>query len=154
MRGEKLTESRSELTDRIAHRLVQARRRAHLSQIAVAKRLDIRPNTLSGWESGKRMPRAPQLAQLSRIYGCTTDDLTAQSDRANGLPESVLLLDEERVDAVLRARSPEEIGAVVDWQPQMIPFWQVVEPAARICSHRQVQELSLRLSEHVRSIAP
>ncbi len=44
-----------------------------VTQRAVAKQLDVSPSAVNLWEAGKTEPSATDLAQLSRMYGVTTD---------------------------------------------------------------------------------
>ena len=47
----------------------------NLSQIAFAKQLGIKNNTLSQYETGAREPSVFLLAEMSNILGCTIEDL-------------------------------------------------------------------------------
>lgn len=51
------------------------RRRAGMSQIEVSKALGIAQGTVSTWENGRANPTAERLVELSKLYGCTVDDL-------------------------------------------------------------------------------
>lgn len=50
-----------------------ARVNAELNQDDVAKKLGITRETLSAWESGKRIPRVDQAYELAAIYGLPID---------------------------------------------------------------------------------
>ena len=143
-----------ELTDRIARRLRRAREVAGLSQTEVAEQLNVRPNTVCGWECGDRMPRAPELHTLSELYSCTSDYLLGRAEHATSLPVGELLVDQEVVNQILRAKSPADIEELVDWQPQMISFWQVVKGGTRVRTRQHVQALTFELMSHVQKVAP
>lgn len=51
------------------------RKRALLSQIEVAARLHIDRSTVAKWETGISFPRPKVLYELSKMYGCTMEDL-------------------------------------------------------------------------------
>jgi len=141
-------------TLRIAARLRRARELAGLSQSGVADHLGVAANTVCGWECGDRMPRAPELVALGELYGCTSDYLLARSDYSTGLPVGELLVDQELVDRVLRAQTAAELEELVDWHPQFIGFWHVVNNGTRVWTRRHVQSLTFRLMSHVQKIAP
>lgn len=147
------TEQRA-LIDKIAARLREARNRCGLSQTEVADRLGIAANTVSGWETGERMPRAPEVVVVSELYGCTADFLLGRSPHSTGLPVAELLVDQDIVDRILCAESPRDLEDLVDWEPQMISFWQIVTRGTRVCTMRQVQALTVELASHVQKVAP
>jgi transcriptional regulator with XRE-family HTH domain len=148
------TGSSNNLEATIAHRLRAARRRAGLSQTEAAKRLGVRPNTISGWEAGTRMPRAPELFELSALYDCSTDYLVCRCAHPGMLPVGEILVDTDLVESILRARSEAEIAKLVDWDPQLVTIWHVVRRGTRVSSRTEVQTLLSRLSEHVQAVAP
>lgn len=46
-----------------------------MSQVELAKRLDVSQNTVSQWETGNRKPDIVTLKKLAKILGCTADEL-------------------------------------------------------------------------------
>ena len=143
-----------ELATLIASRLRRAREVAGFSQTEVAQELDVRPNTVCGWESGGRMPRAPELHSLAELYSCTADYLLGRAEHSTSLPVGELLVDQEIVDTILRAKSPKDIEHLVDWRPQLIGFWQVVKGGTRVRTQQHVQALTYELMSHVQKVAP
>jgi len=143
-----------EQASKIAARLREARSRSGLNQAEVADRVGVAANTLCGWEAGERMPRAIDLLHLAEIYSCTADFLLGRSPHATGLPVAELLVDQDVVNKILRAESPADIEDLVDWQPQMISFWQVVTRGSRVRTRQQVQALTVELASHVQKVAP
>lgn len=59
----------------LPEKLRMARQRIGLSQKTVAKKLDVSPSIISGYETGERTPSAENLLALSYLYCCTTDYL-------------------------------------------------------------------------------
>ena len=57
---------------------LSARRKAGLSQMAVAKEVGISDAAVSMWETGKTRPRAAILSKLAKLYGCSVDELLAE----------------------------------------------------------------------------
>ena len=57
--------------------LRELREAANLTQLQVAFRLEVTPGTVHNWERGRAEPRARQVAELSRLYGVTADQLLA-----------------------------------------------------------------------------
>lgn len=52
----------------------------NLSQADVAKKLEISPSIVSGYETGERTPSAEILLALSYLYKCSTDYLLGKSN--------------------------------------------------------------------------
>lgn len=68
-------------------RLKELRMSQNLSQADVAKKLDISPSIVSGYETGERTPSTENLLALSYLYKCSTDYLLGKS---NDKPSIVL----------------------------------------------------------------
>jgi len=56
-------------------KLLALRKQSGLSQEQLAEKLSVSRQAVSRWESGEVLPDAPNLLQLSRIFGVTTDYL-------------------------------------------------------------------------------
>ena len=56
-------------------RLREIREREGLTQAELGQRLNVGANTICQWETGKRNPRAGMLIDLSKILGCSVDEL-------------------------------------------------------------------------------
>lgn len=54
---------------------LSARRKANLSQAAVAEKFGISAAAVSQWETGKTIPRGEKLREIAEMYGCTVDEL-------------------------------------------------------------------------------
>lgn len=52
----------------------------NLSQADIAKKLEISPSIVSGYETGERTPSAENLLALSYLYKCSTDYLLGKSN--------------------------------------------------------------------------
>ncbi len=142
------------LTEVVAERLRLARLRAGLTQTEVAQRLSIASNTVSGWESGTRSPRAPELYHLAKLYRCTADYLVGVCESPSELPVGDLLIDIDLAERILRCRNEVDIARLVEWDPHMITFWHVVRRGTRVGSQPEVEAWVSRLVDHVRKIAP
>lgn len=59
---------------------LSARRKAGLSQMAVAKEMGISDAAVSMWETGKTRPRAAILSKLAKLYGCSVDELLSDDE--------------------------------------------------------------------------
>lgn len=57
----------------LAEKLLQLRKKAGLSQEELAAQLHVSRQAVSRWELGTAMPDAPNLLQLSKLFGVTTD---------------------------------------------------------------------------------
>ena len=68
----------------LSEKLKQQRLLQGLSQRAVAKKLDVSPSIISGYETGERTPSAEILLALSYLYRCSTDYLLGRDAAASG----------------------------------------------------------------------
>jgi transcriptional regulator with XRE-family HTH domain len=53
----------------------EQRKKAGLTQLEVAKLLEITDAAVNQWETGKTMPSTKRLTELAKLYGCTVDEL-------------------------------------------------------------------------------
>ena len=60
--------------------LKELRMSQNLSQADVAKKLEISPSIVSGYETGERTPSTANLLALSYLYKCSTDYLLGKSN--------------------------------------------------------------------------
>lgn len=66
---------------KLPKRLRYIRDRKGFSQKFVAEKLEIKSNTLSGYESGRRVPDPEMLSKIADIYEVTTDYLIGRSNQ-------------------------------------------------------------------------
>lgn len=71
----------------LSTKLKELRISQNLSQADVAKKLEISPSIVSGYETDERTPSTENLLALSYIYKCSTDYLLGKS---NDKPSVVL----------------------------------------------------------------
>ena len=64
----------------LPERLKEQRTKYGISQSTLAKRLNIAPATISGYECGERTPDPLMLLKLSYIYNCSVDYLLGKSN--------------------------------------------------------------------------
>ena len=57
------------------NRLYDLRRRAGLTQAALAEKLDVTNKAVSKWENGKAKPTTNMLRKLSALYGISVEQL-------------------------------------------------------------------------------
>lgn len=57
------------------------RKAANMTQGEAAAALGIDRSTVTKWETGKALPTAWMLWKVSRLYGCTMDDLVNGADK-------------------------------------------------------------------------
>lgn len=65
--------------------LIQLRKINHMSQEALADKLDVSRQTLSKWETGESLPDIEKCRQLADIFGVTIDDLVNYESSVQGL---------------------------------------------------------------------
>ena len=56
------------------------RERAGLRQADVAKKLDVDQTAVSNWELGKTKPLRKYHKKLAKLFGCTVEELLAESE--------------------------------------------------------------------------
>ena len=69
----------------LSERLKEFRKNEGLTQKELAIVLDSSQNTISQYESGKRMPTVKKLVELSTLLGCSIDELTRGCPGDNGV---------------------------------------------------------------------
>lgn len=57
------------------NRIKYYREKKHLSQLAVAEKMNVSQQAINKWENGDSFPRADKLPELAKILGCRIDDL-------------------------------------------------------------------------------
>ena len=102
-------------------KIIAARKKKGLTQEKLAERLNVSFQAISTWERGENLPDTGHLLELSKILGCSLDDLFSE----NAKPQWTLharLFDEERmftfVNGQVRAlqleQTLEQLSAVPD----------------------------------------
>lgn len=66
-----------------AERLKALRKEAGLTQVEIAKKLNISQPTYGQWETGKRNPSAETLEKFAKFFGTSTDYLLGKTDIKN-----------------------------------------------------------------------
>lgn len=64
----------------LSTKLKELRMSQNLSQADVAKKLELSPSIVSGYETGERTPSTENLLALSYLYKCSTDYLLGKSN--------------------------------------------------------------------------
>ena len=75
------------LGDEIGRRIVLLRERQKLSQRALAKALEASPQTVSGWESGRRKPEGQALLDLAKALNTSISYLFGETDDPRPAPD-------------------------------------------------------------------
>lgn len=103
--------------------LAQARRKAGLTQEAVAEKLGVSRQTISKWETNETLPDIRQSKRLAMLYRVTLDALIDFDIEAQELAEMTLSVPDEVAEKVdwtavwaqkypILARYPEEVETV------------------------------------------
>lgn len=96
----------SSIYEKIGQQIRELRTKASLSQEAFAKELDIPPNTLSRWETGKYKPTAENLDQIARFFGVSITiffpDQKMNDNRIQALTSAIGGLNEDDFQEVVR----------------------------------------------------
>lgn len=70
----------NETKDMIRTNFKRFREQAHLSQVALAKLLEVRPSAISNWESGRNSIDIDILFKVCKIYGISIDKMIEDPD--------------------------------------------------------------------------
>jgi len=57
------------------NKLKEMRKKANLTQVDVAERLNITQGAISQWEVGETLPSVAILPNIAELYGCSIDEL-------------------------------------------------------------------------------
>lgn len=87
----------------LGQRIREHRRRAGLSQEALARRMDVSRQAVTKWESGQSAPSTENLFRLAELFGTTVD----------------LLLPSEGADAPA-AEAPPPLWSRIRWRPRVL----------------------------------
>lgn len=66
---------------------LSARKKANMTQAAVAEEFGISAASVSQWETGRNLPAAEKLPEIAALYKCSIDELFAK-DAAADAPAS------------------------------------------------------------------
>jgi transcriptional regulator with XRE-family HTH domain len=101
------SEEPTEVERRLGDRVAALRQAAGLTQAELAERLEVAVETISRLERGSVVPSLPRLARLAETLSVELIDLFTH-------PRGVRQKAEDRLAAVLRGRSAEEIELIAD----------------------------------------
>ena len=71
----------------LSGKILYCRKKAGLSQEALAEKLGVSRQSVSKWETGEAVPELPKLVLLARAFGVTTDWLLSESEPEPETPE-------------------------------------------------------------------
>ena len=73
----------------LGQRIREHRRRAGLSQEALARRMDVSRQAVTKWESGQSAPSTENLFRLAELFGTTVDLLLPSEDAAQQVKDKI-----------------------------------------------------------------
>lgn len=85
---------------RLGESLAQARKKAGLTQEAVAEKLGVSRQTISKWETDETLPNIRQSKKLADLYQVTLDELVAFDFEVQELTEMIDRVSDEVVEKV------------------------------------------------------
>lgn len=59
------------------------RKKAKLTQVMLAKELEVRQSTVAMWECGKNFPNIKNLMKMAGIFRCSIEELIAKTNSEN-----------------------------------------------------------------------
>ena len=106
---------------KVGTRISQNRKRARLSQDALAEKLYVTRQALSKWENGLSAPSLEALAEMSRMFGVSFEEILGLSEPAAAVDEENIFAGKDRAYVVTKIASGELEVNVPDVLYQMSP---------------------------------
>ena len=95
----------------IGEKIALCRKKAGMSQEALAAELNISRQAVSRWETGEATPDTDKVVQLSRLFGVTTDYLLLDEIEASAAPQtSASQPSAPQADTLERKRPPSRLS--------------------------------------------
>lgn len=95
----------------IGEKIALCRKKAGMSQEALAAELNISRQAVSRWETGEATPDTDKVVQLSRLFGVTTDYLLLDEIEASAAPQtSAPQPSAPQADTLERKRPPSRLS--------------------------------------------
>ena len=114
------------LKNQLGANIVSYRKRCHLTQAALAEKLNYTDKAVSKWERGESMPDVVTLVQLAELFGITVNDLLVDP---NALPETTGKVEkamEKVVEKTLKRKADKRIilglSSVLVWFVALLLF--------------------------------
>ena len=130
----------------------KSRERAGLSQVDLAQRSGVSKTSISEYESGGRVPNGAALLQLANALAVSTDYLLGRAVAVDGvttLPRGWVLVDNDRVDRILAADTPERLDHEVEWQPIALQWGNDVPQNYSLFSAEDYADVRERVERHL-----
>lgn len=112
---------------KLNEKIAQCRRRAGLSQEALAEKIGVSRQAISKWETGEASPEIGKLPLLAKTFGVTADWLLNEEEEASGPDADPASRQEEPPRRQYSDESPRSIPAWVDHLPgilgQLVKRW-------------------------------
>ena len=61
-------------------RIKEIRKKAGLTQIKLAQKMNVGRSTVGMWETGNSLPTADKLPELAKVLGCSIDELYGNTE--------------------------------------------------------------------------
>ena len=71
---------------KLGQKITQLRKKSHLSQEALAEKMNVSRQAVSKWESNQSIPDIEKIVDLSELFGVTTDYLLKNGTPSFELP--------------------------------------------------------------------
>lgn len=131
----------------IGKKIREARNRCGITQGELAKRIHVSLDTVSRWETGKRIPRAEDIANIATTLGIPVGSLMGEMP-ASGQGK-IMLNAMELKDAIKEIREMsqytiEQIAEKIGVSPQTVAAW---ESGAALPSKEQLRQMNLLSGE-------
>ena len=104
-------------------KILSCRKKAGMSQEALAEKLGVSRQAISKWELGTALPELDNLLAISKLFGVTTDWLL------NDDPEETPTSEEPPKESIEKANDPVEEALKSSRMAQSSPQWGRADPA-------------------------
>lgn len=140
-----------EFAKRVGARISDARRRAGMTQLALADAAGVPQSSLKNWETGRNCPPADAVATLAGELKVSSDWLLGIRQHVTGLPIGQVLCDQAFLDRAFSARTPQQMRACMRWEPEPIVLGAWIPEDPVLLNPEQAQAQSVEITYRLRS---
>jgi transcriptional regulator with XRE-family HTH domain len=122
----------------VGEQIREARKRYGMNQGELAEKISVSLDTVSRWETGKRMPRAEDLAKLALVLGVSVAYLMGETSKM--LPNQKELKDVIKERRQLFHNTIEQLAVDIGVSPETVRDW---EAGIKIPTKEQLKKMNL-----------
>ena len=138
----------------LGRRLRESRIRAGLDLKSAAEASGVSAVSIQKYETARRTPTAHRLAALADVYGASVDSLLGRPRGAKAVIPGKVLVDRQRIEKLLQARSCAEALPYLNWRPGIFLALVEIPEGFELIGAQEAMELAVQARQHLQKIAP